>query len=73
MKIQPLFQRLSPAKSEKVDAFSALANNVTLTQCYKNSIELGSKYNPEIHLKIDKVLEIVESKDPPPWWVSLLD
>ena len=71
--MSPLFQRLSSTRSEKVDAFSALANNVTLTQCYKNSIELGSKYNPEIHLKIDKVLEVVDSKEPPMWWVSLLD
>lgn len=70
---KPLFKRLSPSRSEKVDAFSALVNSLTLTQCYKNSIEIGCKYQPEIHHRIDKVVEQVENKDPPEWWVSLLD
>lgn len=71
--MQPLFRRLSPSRSEKVDAFSALANSVTLTQCYKNHIEIGCKYQPEIHLKIDNTVKQVEDKEPPEWWVSLLD
>jgi|MDTC01.1.fsa_nt_gb hypothetical protein len=69
----PLFRRLSPSRSEKVDMFAACSNNVTLVNCYKNVVELGSKYSPDIHHKIDEVLEVVNNKDPPEWWVSLLD
>ncbi len=71
--IPPLFQRLSPTRSEKVEAFSALTDNFTLVQCYKNWVEIGSKYQPEIHVKIDEVVERVNTQNPPPWWVILLD
>lgn len=69
----PLFKRLNPSISEKVDMFAACSNNVTLVNCYKNVVELGCRYDREIHRRIDEVLEVVNSKELPEWWVSLLD
>jgi hypothetical protein len=71
--MKPLFLRLDPSNSEKVDLFASCSNSETLVHCYKNFIEIGCKYQPEISLKIEEVLESVEARDPPEWWVTLLD
>lgn len=73
MKKKPLFKKLPPNLDEKIDAFAACSNNETIVNCYKNVVELGCTYPPEVHRKIDDVLEVVNNNDPPEWWLNLLD
>lgn len=45
-------------------------NNVVLSNCYKNKLELGCTYNKSIEEKILNILKDIEEY---PWWVDLLD
>jgi len=69
----PMFLKLNPSNSEKVDMFASCSNSETLVHCYKNIVEIGCKYPPDIIRRIEEVLETLEARDPPDWWVTLLD
>ena len=45
-------------------------NNIVLSNCYKNKLELGCIYNKSVEEKISNILKDIEEY---PWWVDLLD
>ena len=68
-----LFEVDENRNSRLIHKFNMVCQCESTRRCYKNKVEFGCGYIPEMEAKISQVCEVAHRDEQVPWWVAILD